>query len=333
MVKKDKSYFDPSDPNDPTNLVMTGYKLKPSAVAVLEERLKRDPSNINCRLKLMGYYFKTCHEVKSDSRKQLQCVLWMIEKIPDHETLGTPWAEVHKECNPQGYDKCKKLWLMQLAKYPDNVSIVTNAASFLRPDWRLAEKLYERAIALEPNNPFWYRKLALLLQRAVRKNSPRMRKALAAMQDAVRKTKELYRRRYLYDHLAEIAYEAGEWSVAENAAKKSLSLSGKIRKDWYDGNAIHNGNCILGRLALRSGQLKKAISHLDRAGQTYGSPQLNSFGPNMRFAQEMLRAGQREAVIRYLNECKRFWEGKSETLSDCIAQIERGKSPRLPRVI
>jgi tetratricopeptide (TPR) repeat protein len=319
--------------DDPTVILMAGYELKQAAAAKLEQRLKHDPLDLPCRLKLLGYYSKTCFSSKSDARKQLGSILWMIEKMPEHKALGTPCPVTHKPFDPAGYDKCKRLWLAQLAKHKDNVAVITNAASFLRCDWRLAEKLYRQAIALEPKKAEWSRDLAWLLRLAASKDSPRMRRALAAIQDALRKTKEPARKRYLYDHLAEIAFDVGEWSMAQAAAKKSLSLVGKYGRDWYDGNAIHDGNCILGRLALRNGHLRRAVFYLDEAVKTCGSPQLNSFGPNMRFAQEMLRAGQREAVTRYLNACKRFWDGESESLSDCIAEIARGKSPRLPRVI
>ena len=153
------------------------------------------------------------------------------------------------------------------------------------------------------------------------------------MQDALRKIQKPFRKWYLYDDLAEIAFDVGELAIAKNAALKSVSLAEKFGNDWYGGNAIHNGNCILGRLALHNGQLGKAIFHLNEAGKTRGSPQLDSFGPNMRFAQEMLDAGQKEPVIRYLEACKRFWYGNSKRLSDCISQIEQGKSLPLPRVI
>jgi tetratricopeptide (TPR) repeat protein len=317
----------------PTTFLMAGYELKQTAAAKLEERLKNTPSDLPCHLKLLGYYFKHSHSSKSAARKQLQSVSWMIEQMPEHETLGDPWAAIDKESNPSGYNKCKKLWLRQLAKSKDNVAVVSNAASFLRFDSRIAERLYRRAVILEPRNPDRSRDLAWFLRRLGRKNSPKMKDALAAIQDAVRKTKEPIRKYYLYDDLAEIAFDAGKWSIARSAAKKCVSLAGKFGKNWNDGNAIHDGNCTLGRLALRNGRLSKAIFHLNEAGKTGGSPQLDSFGPNMRFAQEMLRAGLREPVIEYLEACKRFWDGKSQNLSDCISQIERGKSPRLPRVI
>ncbi len=318
---------------DNTNYCMVGFELKQADANKLEQDLKRDPSNLSCRLKLLGYYFRGHYSIKSKEKKRLQIVLWMIEEIPENNILGDPWALIDKEDNPDGYQKCKKLWSKQLTKYKKNVSIITNAASFLRVDGQLAERLYKQAIILEPQNPDWSRNLAWHLRRGAPKNSTRMKKAFVAMQDAVRKTKEPAFKRYYYDDLAEIAYDISEWSLAYKFAKKSVLYAKKFGTDWDTGNAIHNGNCVLGRLALSKGNIKTALIHLKNAGKTPGSPQLNSFGPNMRFAQEMLHAKQRDAVIKYLQDCKRFWSGESKVLSDCIDQIEWGKSPRLPRVI
>jgi hypothetical protein len=48
---------------------------------------------------------------------------------------------------------------------------------------------------------------------------------------------------------------------------------------------------VLGQVALRRGDAKKAASFLLAAGKTWGSPQLNSFGPNMPLANDLLAAG------------------------------------------
>lgn len=315
---------------DLVDLPHQGFSLSPEAAAVLESRLKECPSDLPCRLKLLGYYWRWRHGSKSAASKHLASVVWMIRRMPELEVLGDPYASVD---SPQGaYEKCKKTWLAQISKNKESVPVITNAASFLRFDLRLAETLYRKAIILDPENPAWSRDLAWRLRLGAKKNSARLKRAFVAIQDAIRKTDDPASKRYLYDYLAEIAFNVSEWSIAEKAAKKSVAEARKYGNDWYVGNAIHDGNCILGRLALRNGKIKKAIFHLVEAGKTDGSPQLNSFGPNMQFAQEMLHVGQRRAVIRYLEACKRFWKGREKLLSDCIDEIEKGESPKLPRV-
>ena len=64
---------------------------------------------------------------------------------------------------------------------------------------------------------------------------------------------------------------------------------------------------MLGHLALGAGDAEEAKAHLLAAGQTPGSPQLNSFGPNVVLAKELLDLGEREAVLAFLAACRRFW--------------------------
>ena len=75
-----------------------------------------------------------------------------------------------------------------------------------------------------------------------------------------------------------------------------------------DGNAIHDGHEVLGLVALRRGNLDEAKRQLLLAGDTPGSPQLGSFGPNMLLAKELLERGERDAVIEYFRRCGRFWK-------------------------
>ncbi|MGZ8832486.1 MAG: RNA polymerase subunit sigma-24, partial [Thermoanaerobaculia bacterium] len=62
------------------------------------------------------------------------------------------------------------------------------------------------------------------------------------------------------------------------------------------------------RVALARGDRATSQHELLLAGRTPGSPQLNSFGPNMALANDLLRAGERETVFEYFDECERFWE-------------------------
>lgn len=202
--------------------------------------------------------------------------------------------------------------------------------AILMSDFNLAQKLLKRAIVLDPKESDWSRDLAWSLSRNG-KNKIRRKAAMAAMQDAIRKTKGLEFKYSLYDDLATMAFEAGELKIAESAERKAISLVGKFGDHWNDGNALHAGNCILGRIVLKQNKLDAAVFHLKEAGSTPGSPQLDSFGPDMTFANEMLAAGQTKAVVDYLKSCKRFWDGESAKLSGYIARIKRGEIPDLNR--
>ena len=66
-------------------------------------------------------------------------------------------------------------------------------------------------------------------------------------------------------------------------------------------------NVLLGRIALRQGNLKEAKQYLLKAGKSPGSPQLNSFGPQFTFARELLEKGEKSVVIECLDLIGNFW--------------------------
>jgi hypothetical protein len=82
-------------------------------------------------------------------------------------------------------------------------------------------------------------------------------------------------------------------------ANQLLEIAREYPDDWSFGNAIHKGHLALGWVRLHEGKIEAAKHHLLEAGKTGGSPQLNSFGPNMALAAELLRRGERESVLEY----------------------------------
>jgi hypothetical protein len=107
---------------------------------------------------------------------------------------------------------------------------------------------------------------------------------------------------------AERALNRDDVEAAEARARELLELADQYRGDWNCGNGIHHGNIILGLCAARRGRVSQAKVHLHAAARCPGSPQLNSFGPNMRLAAVLLEQGMRDAVLDYLEACKELWE-------------------------
>jgi hypothetical protein len=121
--------------------------------------------------------------------------------------------------------------------------------------------------------------------------------------------------------------DAGALDTAKNYAEELLAQSEKFKGDWNYGNAIHKGHLALGRVELRNGNIVKAREHLIAAGRTKGSPQLNSFGPNMLLAKELLEIQERDAVIEYLGLCGNFWELDRGALTTWKRLIAEGRIP------
>lgn len=128
--------------------------------------------------------------------------------------------------------------------------------------------------------------------------------------------------------VAAAAYDAGDYDKAETYANELLSDADRYRTNWNYGNAIFHGNLILGLVALkRDNNVSQAESYLLAAGRTPGSPQLDSFGPNMSLAKDLLAAGERDTVPDFLDECAKFWKADGGRLSDWKKTIQSGGTP------
>jgi hypothetical protein len=128
--------------------------------------------------------------------------------------------------------------------------------------------------------------------------------------------------------VAERALAKGNGVKAAALASELLTLAEVYRDDWYYGNAVHHGNLLLGRAAMTRGDTTLAKAKLLAAGATPGSPQLNSFGPNMTLALELIRAGERATVLEYLALCKQFWELGPSSLDEWSNEVAAGREPR-----
>ncbi len=121
--------------------------------------------------------------------------------------------------------------------------------------------------------------------------------------------------------------KGGAIAKAKRLAEELLLLSSEYKDDWYYGNAIHKSNLILGRIALREGKMEAAKQFLLRAAETPGSPQLDTFGPNMSLAKELLEAGEQAAVLDYFKHCRSFWVMDFGKLTKWEKTIQAGRMP------
>jgi len=116
-------------------------------------------------------------------------------------------------------------------------------------------------------------------------------------------------------------------TYAKELAEELLHLSSVQPKDWNYGNAVHFGNMVLGQVALRQGNIEQAEEYLLKSAATDGSPQLNTFGPNMSLAKDLLVSGSSDAVLEYFELCSKFWEMSRDRLEVWSLQVQEGKTP------
>lgn len=128
-------------------------------------------------------------------------------------------------------------------------------------------------------------------------------------------------------YLSERSIQSGNLKKGESRAKELLSLSEAFKTDFPKGNMIHHGNILLGIIALKQNRLEDAKNYLRLAGLTPGSPQLNSFGPNMTLAMDLLKIGEKDAVVEYFELCRKFWQMDFGTLDYWTEQVRAGELP------
>jgi len=153
-----------------------------------------------------------------------------------------------------------------------------------------------------------------------------------------------------YQRLQALQAQAEAALKAGNAHKASALAAQLLRENtdktsWNYGNVVYDANQLLGLAALRQGNIKAADQYLLAAGRTPGSPQLDSFGPEMPLAQALYAKGQAKTVQSFLNLIIKFWgttrpgmekyksvdEGNAAQIHTWQAQIAAGQTPSLNR--
>lgn len=125
---------------------------------------------------------------------------------------------------------------------------------------------------------------------------------------------------------AKAAVEVGKTAEAAQLAQQALDLAPRFG-NLGNGNAIHDGHMVLGRVALQRGDVDAATRELLAAGGTPGSPNLNSFGPNMSLARDLLLKKQVGAVLEYFQLCARFWKMENGRLTRWAELAKAGAIP------
>ena len=132
---------------------------------------------------------------------------------------------------------------------------------------------------------------------------------------------------YGLERLARQALDRNDLESAKSFAESWLQMAPANSNSWNYGNALHKGNLILGQIALTQGRLADARRYLLDAGRTPGSPQLYTIGPGFKLATELLKQGERETVLQYLELCRRFWENGQRKLDTWVIDVQNGRTP------
>jgi hypothetical protein len=183
----------------------------------------------------------------------------------------------------------------------------------------IAARWLGKAHRLDATNPMWSSGLA----------EARMRQAGAVLDphakvqllsEAMESANDNQKARVL-GLLVDAEYRAGEDAAAERHARALL--------DFKDADSAFTAHTTLGRVALARGDVDEAKRELLDSARSKGSPALNSFGPRMTLAQDLLDHGEKDAVVEYLELCRAFWKSDRGFIDHFEPIVKKGGKPDL----
>lgn len=301
-------------------LSLTGRGLSAAQSKKLEVMSAKSPDDMDARIQLVSYYWMKQYTDPTARDAHAKHVLWLIENRPESAFAGGPEMGIHSFTNAVAYRRGAELWRSHAEKDNASTTILSNASNYFQlSDRDIAETYLKRCCELEPDNGEWFAALGHMYELSGSE------KALGVYETALKKSDDS-QRYYLLTSVAKAAIAAGKFDKAKKYALMLLEASvEQPGAGWNYGNAVHHGNLVLGHVALHGDQIDEAEAYLLQAGKTPGSPQLNSFGPNMSLALALLKRDRKKAVIEYLTLCGKFW--KKATTDAWIKDIEEGRTP------
>lgn len=324
-----------------SELMTRGSQLSEAGAKELEALVATRTDDLNARIQLLAYYEANKYDknfkrlIKEMLVAKEKHIFWIIENHPEHLVCDIFLVKIAKDYQPEAYAQARELWVKKVARHQDNAKILAHAAKFFMLDEKeIAEALLKRAQALDPNNPEWPKRLSLIYTSFSITRSPEARKesalnSLVELENALSLTTTERDRMLLLTQAPMVAFNAGEMEKARAYAITLLGEAPRYEKTGYIyGNALHQANIVLGRVALRLNDTAKAKAHLLKAGEVPGTTNLVSYGPNMSLAKDLLEIGEKEVVIKYFQLCAKFWEMGREQLQVWEYDVRANRLPQ-----
>lgn len=279
-----------------------------------EDILLTDPHNVLARSLLFSYYKKLLFARGPDKdrarRAYLGHILWLISNEPASKLLGHH-DFAHHLLTKSEFQECVELWEKQVAQNPKNTAIMENFADNI---WLTnkprAMELYRECHRLEPKEPEWCY------------NISRMSEGKQAIYWA-----EKWLHRCKRGHKGSALEALAYLHLKEENFSKSSGYAFRL-KFSKDADDIHHAHTVLGMVAMHEKRIGRAKRHLMKSAAVPTSPVLGSFGPEMMLAHALLKAGEKQAVIDYLQACYHFdvnIQSKMQMLED---ELFLGKIPK-----
>lgn len=313
-------------------------------IAHYEKNLRQNPGDLVMLRLVLVLYFKYRLESEEINVIRQQQILQVIATIPGSDLAAPPLALLSPHLDDAAFDQAKALWITQVDQNVNSAPVIGNAAKFVELyDASLSEEWFRRCVHLEPGNPKWRWCLGNLYKRKGRRPSSEPETDwLAVSLSQFEKSLALAPENSTWSKLAwpsvaKAAFDAGEIHKARFYAEELIARG---RQPWeintrnnnfVRGRFLHQGNLILGRLALAKGDREEAKRRLMLAI----TPPVNDplilipeTGPNASLANDLLHAGERDCVVQFFQQCAPLWTTGRDVLARWITDVQNGKIPK-----
>jgi len=294
-------------------------RLAPNDALAIERRLEENPALIDDRMRLLDYYAAYRFDYAQNERRKKH-VFWLIEHDPASPLLRSESARLWVA--ESGYAVGKELWLRIVRERGTEPEIYRNAARyFTNADNALATDLLEKGAVLSPDDTYFPLEAAnVLLQDAKRPSLPRQEAIVSAARAVANFEKAFQRMRPTPAQLAsvtEAAFRGELWDKALELARVAIATT--------DPLAVHYGHWIRGELAWRDGDLARAKEELHASAKRSGP--LHTGLIRMNLAEKLLKAGENDAVLAYLDAGGTAWPAGARLFREWSILIQNGFTP------
>lgn len=309
-----------------SKIALYGENLESKTVSELESKLKVNGQDTISRLKLLGYYYSRNLESRSIASR-VRHICWFIEQRPDHQILNSPYGIFERSRSYRAYLKIRRKWL-SVVPCTGVTRALSNAASFFICNGELdsAKEVFTLAQSLEPANPDWYRGLArvqtLIAESGDQKQWESALEYYQMAQELAGNT--------LVDaaSISKVAFDAAHWDLARSSANDILSRVKAGTCVLSESSfLLHTAHITLGKLAIREGNIAEAQRELENAVSIPYSLLLTIKGLDTTLPAALLKLGETECVLQYLQRCKLLWKNEHELLERWTQDVQSGRTP------
>lgn len=331
-------------PSDSRNVIFDSPVFDPAQLTALMQRVEEDPEDVEARAVLIHSLGLS----PDNNQITIPHILYLIEHHPDIYVAGSTLYGTIMSDDSEALAKATALWNEHVTVRPEDMTVVMNAAEFLmHSDSVRSQELLRHAAELQPQQPGQQERLARLmawnLEFASDDNARQWApEAYAAYKALLPSETDFEGRISLLEEMGPIALAAGQLADAEShalaliAAKKRQpinsfrsAIAALWNRDqaWDGGEYVYAGHMLLGRVALQRGEIDLAKAQLREAAAVSREHKLSYFDQDFSLCEELLKQGQREPVLEYLDKCGADWDEEIADVAQWRTIIETGGLP------